>query len=179
MTTIFLTAGPMTLIRPNLFLLLVALFNFYLVATGWLRARDRAGVPGRIEWGLAIGMALTAVGMAGRGAMMLGDGRSMGTVLVAFAGIGGALALRDLACLRAARFRGAERIASHLTRMLGGTIGAITAFIVTNVRFEPAFVLWLLPSVLLTPLIIYWDRRVRRPARPKPVVEDAYAGSAS
>jgi len=27
-------------------------------------------------------------------------------------------------------------------------------------------VLWLLPSVVLTPVIIYWARRVRQPARP-------------
>jgi hypothetical protein len=164
MTTIFLTAVPLTLIRPNLFLLLVALFNFYLVASGWLRARNRKGLPTRAEWGLSIAMMLTAAGMAVRGAMMLAGGNSMGTVLVTFAGIGGLLAWRDLEGLRAQRFRGTERIASHLTRMLGGTIGAITAFAVTNVRIEPAFVVWLAPSLVFTPLIVYWNLRVRRRA---------------
>ena len=168
MTIIFLTAVPMTLIKPNLFLLLVALFNFYLVSTGWLRARNRRGVPQPAEWALAGAMALVAIGMAGRGAMMLNAGVSMGVVLIAFAAIGGLLAFRDLSGLRAQAFRGKERIVSHLTRMLGGTIGAITAFIVTNVRFEPAFVLWLLPSVVLTPLIVYWSRRVRGAARRAP-----------
>ena len=166
MTIIFLTAVPMTLIKPNLFLFLVALFNFYLVATGWLRAKNRRGVPARSEWALAIAMALIAIGMAGRGVTMLVSGASMGIVLTVFAGIGGVLAARDLSGLRAQAFRGKERIVSHLTRMLGGTIGAVTAFIVTNVRLEPAFVLWLLPSVVLTPVIIYWSRRVRGPARP-------------
>jgi amino acid transporter len=165
MTVIFLTAIPMTVMKPNLFLFLIALFNAYLTSTGWLRATNRKGVPTRSEWTLAIAMVLTAVVMGGRGIVMLAAGDSMGTVLVVFAGIGGVLGVRDLAGLRAHRFRGKERIASHLTRMLGGTIGAITAFIVTNVRFEPAFVLWLLPSVVLTPLIVYWNVRVRRPAR--------------
>jgi hypothetical protein len=168
MTVIFLTAVPMTVLRPNLFLFLVALFNFYLVSTGWLRATNRKGVPTRLEWGIAIGMVIAAVAMAGRGAMMLGTGHSMGVVLLVFALIGGALSLRDVAGLRQMRFRGPERIASHLTRMLGGTTGALTAFIVTNVRVEPAFVLWLLPSVVLTPLIVYWNRRVRRPVRRDP-----------
>ena len=168
MTIIFLTAVPMTLIKPNLFLFLVALFNFYLVASGWLRAKNRSGVPTRIEWALPTAMTLTAVGMVARGAMMLADGRSMGVVLVVFAGIGGALALLDISGLRQQRFRGKERIVGHLTRMLGGTIGAITAFIVTNVRFEPAVVLWLLPSVVITPLIVYWSRRIRQPRRPAP-----------
>lgn len=175
MTVIFLTAVPMTVIKPNLFLLLVALFNFYLTATGWLRAKNRKGIPGRVEWALATGMALVAVGMAGRGVVMLGGGASMGVVLIAFAAIGGLLAFRDLSGLREQKFRGKERIVSHLTRMLGGTTGALTAFIVTNVRFEPAFVLWLLPSAVLTPLIIYWSRCVRQPARPaqdEPVAAD-------
>ena len=166
MTIIFLTAVPMALIRPNLFLLLIALFNFYLVSTGWLRAKNRSGVPKPSEWVLAGAMALVAIGMAGRGAMMLGAGASMGVVLIVFAAIGGLLAFRDLSGLRAHAFRGKERVVSHLNRMLGGMIGAITAFLVTNVRLEPAFVLWLLPTALLTPVIIYWTRRVRGPARP-------------
>ena len=174
MTIIFLTAVPMTLLRPNLFLFLVALFNFYLVSTGWLRATNRKGTPTRLEWGIAIGMVLAAIGMAGRSVMMLATGHSMGIVLLVFALIGGALSLRDLAGLRQRKFRGPERVASHLTRMLGGTIGAVTAFIVTNVRIEPAFVLWLLPSVALTPVIIYWSRRVRRPVRRDPSAR-AYA----
>jgi hypothetical protein len=164
MTVIFLTAVPMTLMKPNLFLFLVALFNFYLVSTGWLRATNRTGVPTRLEWGIAIGMVVAAVAMVGRSAAMIAGVHGMGIVLFVFGLIGGVLALRDLAGLRRRQFRGTERIASHLTRMLGGTIGALTAFVVTNIRFEPTFVLWLLPSAALTPLVIYWSRRVRRPA---------------
>lgn len=165
MTMIFLTSVPMTVMKPNLFLFLVALFNFYLVSTGWLRATNRTGVPTRLEWGIAIGMAVAAAAMVGRGAVMIAGVHGMGVVLLVFGLIGGVLALRDLAGLRRQQFRGVERISSHLSRMLGGTIGAVTAFIVTNVRFEPAFVLWLLPSVALTPLIVYWGRRVRQPVR--------------
>jgi len=178
MATIFLTALPMTFLRPNLFLFLVALFNGYLTLTGWLRAVNRIGVPTRIEWAAAIVMAVTAVGMAGQGTVMVFTGATMGVVLLVFAGIGGGLAASDLAGLQSQRFRGKERIVSHLQRMLGGTIGAITAFVVTNVRVEPAFVLWILPSVVLTPLVVYWARRVRHPARP-PRDAAAYAEASS
>jgi hypothetical protein len=165
MTIIFLTAVPMTVMKPNLFLFLVALFNFYLVSTGWLRATNRTGVPSRLEWGIAIAMVVAAVAMVGQSLVMIAGIHGMGLVLLVFGLIGGVLALRDIAALRRRQFRGTERIASHLTRMLGGTIGALTAFVVTNVRFEPTFVLWLLPSAALTPLVIYWSRRVRRPGR--------------
>ena len=74
MALVFLTALPMTLIKPNLFLLLIAIFSFYL------------------------------------------------------------------------------------------TLAAVTAFTVVSVRVEPAFVVWLAPTVVLTPLIIYWSARIRRAA---------------
>ncbi|HEY2992636.1 MAG TPA: hypothetical protein VGM22_07490 [Methylomirabilota bacterium] len=162
MALVFVTAVPMTLIKPNLFLLLIAIFSFYLALTGWLRARNRTGarLPG--ERFTAAVMAVTAAGMLARGVLMLAGGRSMGTVLLVFGGIGGALAALDL---RQApeRYRGAARIAGHLSRMLAGTVATVTAFSVVNIRLEPAVIVWLAPTVVFTPLIVYWNVRIRRP----------------
>ena len=164
MAVVFLTAVPMTAIKPNLFLLLIAVFSFYLALTGWMRARNRGSRPLLAEWIAAVVMALTSVAMGVRGAAMLGAGQSMGTVLLVFGGIGGVLAARDLSSLRDPRERATMRITAHVTRMLAGTIAAVTAFTVVNVRFEPAFVVWLAPTLVLTPLIVYWRLRIRRPA---------------
>ena len=168
MAVVFLTALPMTVMKPNLFLLLIAVFSFYLAASGWLRARNRSGIPVPAEWIAAVAMVLAAVAMGGRGIAMLTMGSSMGTVLLVFGGIGGVLALRDMQSLRSQRYRGTVRIAAHLTRMLAGTIAAVTAFAVVNVRIEPMVVVWLAPTVVLTPVIVYWNRRVRRPAPTTP-----------
>ena len=97
----------------------------------------------------------------------------MGVVLVVFAAVGGALAFSDLYILRRRTYRGTLRIAVHLGRMLGGTIAALTAFTVVNVRIEPAFVPWLAPTVLLTPLIVYWVRRVTPPGSHEDRAPDA------
>lgn len=37
----------------------------------------------------------------------------------------------------------------------------------TNVRFEPVFVVWLAPTAIITPVIALWTRRLRmgRPVR--------------
>jgi hypothetical protein len=164
MLAVFLTALPMTVLKPNLFLLLIALFSFYLVLTGWLRARDRSGTPGRADWIAPIAMVVTAVAMAVRAIGLMRAGDSMGIVLIVFGAIGGALAAGDLVGLRTRRHRGVERIAAHLTRMLAGTIAAVTAFTVVNVKLHPAFVVWLAPTVLLAPVIVYWNVRVRRGA---------------
>jgi hypothetical protein len=178
MALIFLTAVPMTFMRPNLFLFLIALFNGYLALSGWMRASNRRGIPTKMEWAAAGVMAMTAVGMGGRGIFMLAHGDTMGIVLLVFTAIGGTLAISDVFALRAQSFRGKDRIASHLTRMLGGTTGALTAFLVVNVRLEPAFVLWILPSLVMTPLIVFWARRVRRPAR-RHAIEKPYAEGAA
>jgi hypothetical protein len=44
--------------------------------------------------------------------------------------------------------------------MLAGTIAAVTAFTVVNVSTEPAVLAWLGPTAIITPLIVYWNRRV-------------------
>ena len=160
MLVVFLTTLLMMFTRPNLFLLCVAVFSFYLVLTGWLRARNRSGAPCRTDWIAAATMIVTAIAMVVWGMIAVGSGNSMGIVLIAFGGIGGGSAIADLVALRGNRYRGSARIAAHLGRMLGGTIAAVTAFTVVNVRIEPAFVVWLAPTVVLAPVIAYWTARV-------------------
>jgi hypothetical protein len=164
MLIVFLTAVPMTLIRPNLFLFLIAVFSFYLALTGWLRARNRSGVPVLADWVAATAMAATSLAMFVRAIALMGAQDSRAVVLLSFGGIGGVFAIADLYFLRGHRYQGEVRIAAHLTRMLAGTIAAVTAFTVVNLRFEPAFVVWLAPTLVLTPVIVYWNVRVRRPA---------------
>ena len=55
---------------------------------------------------------------------------------------------------------GKQRIARHLTNMLAGTIAVITAVLVTNVDIEPAYILWILPTIVITPLIIRWRIKI-------------------
>ncbi|HJW67929.1 MAG TPA: hypothetical protein VJ829_01095 [Candidatus Binatia bacterium] len=81
--------------------------------------------------------------------------------------MGGALSPVDLYFLHGRRYRGIDRIIAHLARMLGGAIAALTAFTVVNVHAEPAFIPWLAPTVLLTPLIFYWAARVQRSGLPE------------
>jgi hypothetical protein len=55
---------------------------------------------------------------------------------------------------------GKQRIARHLTNMLAGTIAVITAVLVTNVHIKPVFILWILPTIVITPLIFWWNRKI-------------------
>ena len=45
--------------------------------------------------------------------------------------------------------------------MMGSYIAAMTAFIVVNNTILPEIVAWLLPTVIVTPLIIKWSRKYK------------------
>ena len=47
---------------------------------------------------------------------------------------------------------------AHLQRMTGAYIASLTAFLVVN-KLLPGIIIWLLPTILLTPLIFIWSRK--------------------
>jgi uncharacterized membrane protein len=48
---------------------------------------------------------------------------------------------------------------NHITRMMGAMIASYTAFLVVNVKMQPAWVLWLLPTLIGSGLITYYLRK--------------------
>ena len=161
MLVVFLTALPLAVIRPNTFLFLIAFLSFYFALAGWRYATNRRGVARPVDWISASVMAIAALGMIMFGVFMLSRSNINGITMVALGGIGAGLTIVDLRMLRRGGAKGPERIAQHLTMMLAGAIATITAFVVTNVRVQPAFIVWLAPTVVITPIIIVWSRRIR------------------
>ncbi|EKB49229.1 hypothetical protein [Cecembia lonarensis] len=49
----------------------------------------------------------------------------------------------------------------HISRMMGAFIATVTAFLVQNWQTDPVFIAWLLPTVVFTPLIIYYQRKYK------------------
>ena len=89
MVLIFLTAIPMSIINSNVFLFLIAIFSFYLAFSGMRFAKNRTGVPTRVD-----------------------------------------------------------------------LIAVITAVLVVNVDIEPVWIWWVLPTALIVPFIVWWNRKV-------------------
>ena len=50
MTVVFLTAVPLAIFRADVFLLLIAVFSFYLVLAGWRFAVNHSGQPQTVDW---------------------------------------------------------------------------------------------------------------------------------
>ena len=86
---------------------------------------------------------------------------SASVTLGVFGFIAIALGLSDARSHRDRTATGKIRIAKHLTSMLGGTIAVLTAVLVVNVSFTPVWLGWVLPTVLMVPVIIWWSKKVK------------------
>ena len=78
-------------------------------------------------------------------------------ILAAFGFIALAIGYQDYIRYKNTIAVGKRRIAGHLTRMLGGTIAVITAVLIVSVNVEPVWILWILPTVIIAPTIIWWN----------------------
>ena len=163
MTGVFLTAIPLALLGASLFLLFIAVFSFYMVFAGWRFARNRRGRPQPADWAAVTLMALTGLGMGGYAVVLAAQGDANWVTMALFGFIALGLALADGLFHRQQRPPGARRIARHLTNMLAGTIATLTAVLVVNVEVAAApWLPWILPTLIITPLIVWWNRRVLR-----------------
>lgn len=163
MALVCVTALPLAVLGADVVLLLVAVFSFYLVFAGWRFARNASGRPQGVDWAAAVVLGLTGLGMWGYGTVLFLRGDSQWATLAVFGFIAAALCVVDLRYHRARR-SGRQRIARHLTSMLAGTIATVTATVVVNVDTRPEWLAWILPTVLVTPFIVWWNRRVLRGA---------------
>jgi hypothetical protein len=166
MLIVFLTSVYLGLARMNLFLICVGFFTFYMCVTAYrslkLKKLPVQQKPHKIDWMIegVFGLAhfifvLLAVWF------FIHQSYGAGFVGLIFGGFG---LLGNYNTFR--RFRHVQKhknfwLLTHISGMLGSYIGAITAFVVNNSANIPLppVVLWLGPTVLLTPLIILEVRK--------------------
>ena len=169
MTVIFLTALPLAILGASVFLLLIAVFSFYLVFAGWRFARNRRGLPQPLDWCATGIMGVTGLAMWSYGVVLGSAGDGQWVTMLIFGAIAVVLSLVDgryyWGLSRGKNRAGARRIQRHLTNMLAGTIATVTAVAVVNIDLNPVWLPWILPTVVITPLIVWWNRRVARPRR--------------
>ena len=159
MTIIFLTAIPMSIVSGKVFLFLIAIFSFYLAYAGMRFARNRTGIANIFDW-VAVGlMILSGMVMWCLAIFYFINNNSQYITLIIFGFIAISLGYTDFRGYRNKSAIGKQRIARHLTNMLAGTIAVITAVLVTNIYIEPVFILWILPTIVITPIIFWWNRK--------------------
>ena len=160
MVLIFLTAIPMSIINSNVFLFLIAIFSFYLAFSGMRFARNRCGVPTRVDLIAVNFMFLSGAGMWILAIIFFVNNDSQFITLIVFGFLALSLGYGDFRVFKNETAKGKERIAKHLTNMMGGTIAVVTAVLVVNPPTDPEWVWWILPTFLITPLIFRWNKKV-------------------
>ena len=160
MVIIFLTALPMSIITGNVFLFLIAIFSFYLAFSGMRFARNRKGIPARLDLIAVNFMFLSGAGMWILAIIFVINNNSQFITLIVFGFLALFLGYGDFQTFKNQTAIGKERIAKHLTNMMGGTIAVVTAVLVVNPPSNPEWMWWILPTVLITPIIFWWNKKV-------------------
>lgn len=168
------TGLTMSVLKSNLFLLMIAVFSFYLAFSGRralsLKQLHHGQKAGWIDWTALVVCGIFGLGLVLFGGYLLYKGQSFGIASVVFGFI---LTLRILADFRRFTRDNKDRkswLYVHIGNMMGAYIAALTAFLVQNVHTDPAFIVWIAPTLLISPLISITIRKFQK-GKPVPVHE--------
>lgn len=158
-----ITSQIMAVLHPSAFLFMVGVFTIYQVGSGARAIYSKNFRANHsLDRFLQFGMIIAGLGLIFLGTGRLLDGDLFGIVFVVFAGIGMMMALQDLRSTSTKHDKKAY-IRKHLQRLGGGFIASTTAFLVVNLRnlpdWLPIWVLWLLPTLLISPLIFSYSKK--------------------
>lgn len=156
MMLVAITAIGMIFIHVNLALASIALFSGYMAFSGKLVIRPDFNRRKHWLWPAMV------VGI-GTGIWMIS---SLNIILMVFGSILSALIVQDVVMVWRKDVPFAKRQASHIGKMTGAFTASTTAFLVNAVKLDIGWVLWMLPTIAITPFGIYWQivhaRRFRR-----------------
>ena len=162
MLTNAIIAIPMSYMHPNYFLFLISVFTIYMLLTG-IRYLNKKKITevGVTDWILTITMLLFAIAFIGFGIFNIVKGNNFGIVFIVFGSIGLLFSCQDNL-----NYKGKSKIknyflTTHIQRMTGSYIASTTAFLVVNNKFLPDILAWLLPTILIVPLIVKWTRKYK------------------
>ena len=161
MTTIFVTAIPLSLLGEfNSFLFVIAIFSFYLAFSGYRQGRDRNGAREQIDKVLGVFITATSILFYSMAMSLYLIEDSMWITSVVFGSIALGMGINDFRRMKIdERPDFYDRTNLHLNLMLAGTIATTTAFIVTLNPFSIDWLNWVAPTIVGTPIIIYFSIR--------------------
>jgi uncharacterized membrane protein len=155
-----LISMPMAVLHPNYFLFIVGVFTTYMLLSGrrYLKIKTEKDVL-KSDWLLVVIMLIFGFVFIILGVYNLIYGLTFGFVFLVFGLISLGFVRKDYL-----NYTGKSKIKnfgllSHIQRMVGSYIASVTAFIVVNNHgFVADILAWLLPTLILTPLIFKWSK---------------------
>jgi uncharacterized membrane protein len=149
-----ISAIGLSLSKYNPFLLSIAIFSAYMTLEGKDSIRNKTFNTTKSKYLIWITALIN-------GMFMLISGN---LILLVFGIISTFLIAQDLYLFFYIRKRGKIEsrhfLERHIGMMMGSFISTFTAFLVVNFNsFEPNWIIWLLPTIVGVPLLIYWSTR--------------------
>ncbi len=143
-----------SIIKDLRFLLHVGIFSAFQNYQGMRAIKNKSLKPNLIDWFSTLVLIINAGFMIS----------SMSVILMVFGGISVLLLFLQfktyVQILQGKTLKNLTWLRQHIGMMIGAYIATITAFLVVNMNgFGNAIVLWLAPTFLLVPLMIYWQRK--------------------
>jgi uncharacterized membrane protein len=144
--------------RPNLFLFTIGIFSIYLAITGRRHLKVKIFTIQKdamlYDWILSGTMALFGLALVTYSIIHQ-------NLIYAFFGLlSFLLACREMYVFITKKYEPNYFLKSHIGRMIGSYITALTAFIVVNdIPYIPSIIKWIGPSIILIPLIFIWQKK--------------------
>jgi uncharacterized membrane protein len=160
MTSSMIISLPLSIQKSNLFLFIIAIWTLYMLISG-LRALKKIDIN-RVsiwDWVITSVMLLFGILLLGFGIRSVLIGATMGWIAIVFGLISLLFVVSDFRFFRGKGKYKNQFLIIHIQRMLGAYIASVTAFLVVNNKILPDIVAWLLPTVLIVPLIVFWIRK--------------------
>lgn len=170
MTGVFITAVFVSIMHNIPFLLMVGFFSYHMVCSGYralsLKKLHLTQKPKVIDWAIAVvaglfNIALLMWGIYNKFIVQ----ENMGIVAIIFGLIGIQIVFTDVRKFFKKPSEKNHWLFSHIGGMMGGYIATWTAFLVVNINFLPALVIWLGPAALGVPFIVYQLRKIKSPEK--------------
>ena len=159
-TVVAVSAAFLASTGGDAFLLLVAIFSFYLAFSGYrilYRKRPQRGESASIlDWTVTVGTLLASAALTFYGITQLYVGSSFGIVAIAFGAVGCAFSGRDLKQMVQPPIEKRWWWFVHMGNMLGAYIATVSAFSAVNFDFLPPLIRWLWPTVIGGAGIFIW-----------------------
>lgn len=163
MTLVAITALVVAAYKGITFLFLIAIFSYYMTFTGYRTLQQKRLNNGKnvakVDWIILIISGLTGLAMVLSGIFKL---VSIPEAIIVFGVIMLGFSFNDYRYFTGKISDNKEWLYRHIGRMCGAYIATFTAFLVVNVHTNPAFIAWIAPTVIGTPIIAYYIITNRR-----------------
>ncbi|HEV7329820.1 MAG TPA: hypothetical protein VGN63_02175 [Flavisolibacter sp.] len=177
MTGVFITATAIAILKSLAFLFMIGFFSYYFVVRGYrilyLKKLGTAQKAAALDWAI-MGVAMVfGISLVIWSVQQKLSGNSFWPVPMVFGLTSAGFAIADIRLFVNGPATKMHWITGHITSMGAGYIATWTAFVVTNVKFLPPVLVWLLPSLIGSILIAKSIRRYTKPKSSKFAVSAA------